>query len=65
MGFPDYFKIHDNLGESYKQVGNSVCIPMVAEIAHQLKEQIFACLPEEKNLNQFISGRQEVLVQYN
>lgn len=41
MGFPDSFKIHSNLGECYKQVGNSVCIPMVRELALQLKEQIF------------------------
>lgn len=40
MGFPNDFKIHESLGEAYKQVGNSVCIPMVAEIAHQLKEQV-------------------------
>jgi DNA (cytosine-5)-methyltransferase 1 len=40
MGFPDSFVIHKNISECYKQVGNSVCIPMMYEIALQLKEQI-------------------------
>ncbi|MFP4101853.1 DNA cytosine methyltransferase, partial [Coleofasciculus sp.] len=55
MGFPENFKLHNNLGECYKQVGNSVCIPMVSEIAHQLKEQIFLGSQEEENGNDFIA----------
>lgn len=62
MGFPDEFKLHENLGECYKQVGNSVCIPMVSEIAHQLKEQIFFGQAEE-NINNFISEKQDEFVQ--
>lgn len=58
MGFPDEFKIHENLGECYKQVGNSVCIPMIFEIAHQLKEQILFC-DEEENINKFILVKQK------
>jgi DNA (cytosine-5)-methyltransferase 1 len=27
------------LGECYQQIGNSVCIPMIYEIAKQLKQQ--------------------------
>lgn len=41
MGFPETFKMHSNLGECYKQIGNSIPIPMIYEIAKQLKEQIF------------------------
>lgn len=41
MGFPDKFKIHCNPGECYKQIGNSICIPMVRELAIAIKEQIF------------------------
>ncbi|WP_416309765.1 DNA cytosine methyltransferase [Spirulina sp. 06S082] len=40
MGFPDHFITHKNVSECYKQVGNSVCIPMMYEIALQLREQI-------------------------
>lgn len=40
MGFPDNFRVHSNLGESYKQVGNSVCVPMIYELAMQIKKQI-------------------------
>lgn len=40
MGFPDNFKRHPNLGECYKQIGNSVCIPMIYELALQIREQI-------------------------
>ncbi|MGQ4648327.1 DNA (cytosine-5-)-methyltransferase [Lyngbya aestuarii] len=54
MGFPQDFKLHGNLGESYKQVGNSVCIPMVYEIAHQLKEQIFFGCYGENRINKLV-----------
>lgn len=63
MGFPENFKLHNNLGECYKQVGNSVCIPMVSEIAHQLKEQIFLGSQEEENGNDFIAEKEEKFVQ--
>ncbi|MGB3693287.1 MAG: DNA cytosine methyltransferase [Spirulinaceae cyanobacterium] len=39
MGFPHDFTIHSNLSECYKQIGNSVCIPMIYELAVQLKTQ--------------------------
>lgn len=40
MGFPDKFKKISNLGELYRQIGNSVCIPMIKEITKQIKEQL-------------------------
>jgi DNA (cytosine-5)-methyltransferase 1 len=39
MGFPDSFKIHNSLPECYKQIGNSVCIPMIYQLAVQIKNQ--------------------------
>lgn len=42
MGFPDNFKIHSNLAECYKQIGNSVSIPVIYELASQIKKQIFS-----------------------
>ncbi|NJN07864.1 MAG: DNA (cytosine-5-)-methyltransferase [Richelia sp. RM1_1_1] len=39
MGFPDSFKIHDSPTECYKQIGNSVCVPMVYQLAVQIEEQ--------------------------
>lgn len=33
MGFPETFKIKENSSHSYKQIGNSVVIPIVEEIA--------------------------------
>lgn len=39
MGFPEKFKISDSKSEAYKQVGNSVCIPMVTELATQIINQ--------------------------
>jgi DNA (cytosine-5)-methyltransferase 1 len=47
MGFPDTFKLHSNLGECYKQIGNSVCIPLFQELAIQIKEQIFSAFEEQ------------------
>lgn len=40
MGFPESFIRSANLGEQYRQIGNSVCIPMIQEIAYQIKEQL-------------------------
>lgn len=39
MGFPDDFKFHDSLSECYKQIGNSVCIPMIHQLAIQIQKQ--------------------------
>lgn len=41
MGFPeDYIKVSPQ-SEQYKQLGNSVCIPMIQEVARAIKEQFF------------------------
>ncbi len=40
MGFPDTFIKDRNLGEEYRQIGNSVCIPMIREIVEQIKRQL-------------------------
>ena len=39
MGFPDKFIKTTNLAESYRQIGNSVCVPMIKEITKQIKVQ--------------------------
>lgn len=39
MGFPNEFKKSNIAGEAYKQIGNSVCIPLIQEVARQIKEQ--------------------------
>ena len=36
MGFPDSYKIRKNYSQSYKQVGNSVIVPILTEIAARL-----------------------------
>ena len=36
MGFPEDFKVHPRVGESYKQIGNSVCVPVVEAIAKEI-----------------------------
>lgn len=39
MGFPDNFILISNKSELYRQVGNSVCIPMIYAIGEQIKNQ--------------------------
>jgi len=39
MGFPEKFKKHPTIGEQYKQIGNSVAIPVIFQIAKSIKEQ--------------------------
>ena len=44
MGFPDTFIRDENLGNAYKQCGNSVVIPMITEIAESILRQAFTPL---------------------
>lgn len=39
MGFPDTFVKHSVVGAQYKQIGNSVAIPVIQAIADQILEQ--------------------------
>lgn len=39
MGFHANFVKHPNIGEQYKQIGNSVAIPVINSIAESIKEQ--------------------------
>jgi DNA (cytosine-5)-methyltransferase 1 len=39
MGFPSNFIKHSTVGEQYKQIGNSVAIPVITAIAESIKEQ--------------------------
>lgn len=41
MGFPTDFIIDSNKGNAYKQVGNSVVVPMIQAIAKEIITQIF------------------------
>lgn len=42
MGFPDGFELVEPVGECYKRVGNSVCVPMIEAIAKQIDAQILS-----------------------
>jgi DNA (cytosine-5)-methyltransferase 1 len=39
MGFPDNFQPHELKASSYKQIGNSVCVPMITEVAKTIIKQ--------------------------
>lgn len=40
MGFPEKFVKINNTAELYRQIGNSVCVPMIKEISKQIKAQL-------------------------
>lgn len=40
MGFPQNYRKVSAVGEQYKQLGNSVCIPMIAAVAEEIKKQL-------------------------
>lgn len=40
MGFPKNFKLINNRSELYRQVGNSVAVPMIKEVVSQIKQQL-------------------------
>lgn len=41
MGYSDDFKKVCSVAEQYKQIGNSVCVPMIYELAKEIKNQFF------------------------
>jgi DNA (cytosine-5)-methyltransferase 1 len=41
MGFPNDYLHPSSLGEQYRQIGNSVCVPMIASIANAIRQQFF------------------------
>lgn len=40
MGFPENYIKVSSLAEQYKQLGNSVCVPMIQEVAKEIKNQL-------------------------
>ncbi len=49
MGFPEDYVMHKTSVHKYKQIGNSICIPMVEEIGKQiLKQKIYVNEPQRE-----------------
>lgn len=40
MGFPDSFIKSNVIGECYKQIGNSVCVPMISKLMKEILKQL-------------------------
>jgi DNA (cytosine-5)-methyltransferase 1 len=40
QGYPDSFKIKDNNSQSYKQIGNSVTVPLIRSIAQEIIKKL-------------------------
>lgn len=40
MGFPDEFRLINNKSELYKQIGNSVAVPMIKSVGEEIKKQL-------------------------
>jgi len=40
QGFPDNFKIEDNKAQSYKQIGNSVSVPVISLLAQKIIDKL-------------------------
>ncbi|OEU38754.1 DNA methyltransferase [Lactococcus cremoris subsp. cremoris IBB477] len=49
MGFPDDFKRSEKLSNQYKQIGNSVCVPMFSALAREVRSQLFCGEKDNKN----------------
>ncbi|MCD7955807.1 MAG: DNA cytosine methyltransferase [Lachnospiraceae bacterium] len=41
MGFPESYIKVSSMGEQYKQLGNSVCVPMIQAVAAEINNQFF------------------------
>jgi DNA (cytosine-5)-methyltransferase 1 len=44
MGFPKKFRLINNRSELYRQVGNSVAVPMIKEVANEVKQQLITSI---------------------
>ena len=44
MGFPEKYKKVSPVGDQYKQLGNSVCIPMIEAVANEINNQFFSSI---------------------
>lgn len=51
MGFPDSFINHSPIIEQRKQIGNSICVPMVEAIGREIQRQLFTKSPEANPLH--------------
>lgn len=47
MGFPDDFKIPVSRTQMYRQMGNSVAVPMIKAVADAMKEELYSKLKKE------------------
>ncbi len=47
MGFPDDFKIPVSRTQMYRQMGNSVAVPMMRAVADAMKEEVYSKLKKE------------------
>jgi DNA (cytosine-5)-methyltransferase 1 len=56
QGFPDSFIIPVSDTQAYKQFGNSVVVPLIADMAQQISEKL-ELLEEEHNYETRISER--------
>ena len=61
MGFPENFKPCNVLGNSYKQIGNSVCVPMIYQIAMEIKKELIRSIPEPLSPIRTFSSKQLTL----
>lgn len=61
MGFPNSYKKISPIAEQYKQIGNSVCVPVISEVARLIKEQFFI----ERECTQMDSQKDIVYNIYN
>ena len=57
MGFQSDFIKHSNLGEQYKQIGNSVAIPVINGIADRLKDQKLVHDESQTHVTQGVSPK--------
>ncbi len=60
MGFPENFKPCNVLGSSYKQIGNSVCVPMIYQIAQEIQKEL-SQTSIESSQTQIFSSKQLAL----
>lgn len=61
MGFPDDFLLPEKKTPAYRQLGNSVCVPIVRIIAEALREQLEEMNPSRVTLVPVVNKRIPVL----
>lgn len=65
MGFPNDFKKIGSKAKQLERIGNSVCVPMIKEVAFQMNKQFFTSSKNEVSVSDFLEDIYKQALDFN